>query len=356
VNATSAANHRGNSIATPEKPNGRRKQGEGVKDLDPKASTEATAHQLTEVAEKLKREDVVMTETNDERRPSASQSVSNSNNKSGRGSAVSTPKAESFPLLDASMTRVRSVRGKPNIRSEGRDSTSSEPVQSMPSKHKRVASNSHLVKQLAPFNRSPDLDRHRSRDDMDDDLDSNEEKTVEPDELDDPIVESSKEAEPSIERSTRRASTRRPLSRRNTGPLRSSSPAATPRDAATPTDPLPTVASPVPAPPPSTRQQRSSQFASRTPQQAPPPAADAEEDEEDSEHDPDDPNEPKYCYCNRGSYGEMVACDNDDCTREWFHLGCTELREAPGEEEVWYCRECRPKFGRKVKGRNGRAG
>jgi hypothetical protein len=356
VTAGPATNHPGSATAASDKPNGRRKPGESVKDLEPKAGAETTAHQLTEVAEKLKREDVVMTDNNDERRPSASQSVANSNIKSGRGSAISTPKAESFPLADNSMTRTRSVRGKPNGRSEGRDSTSSEPVQSQPSKHKRVASNSHLVKQLAPFNRSPDLDRHRSRDDMDDDLDSNEEKTAEPDQLDDPINDSSKDAEASIERSTRRASTRRPISRRNTGPLRSSSPAAAPRDATTPDNPLPTVASPVPVPPPSTRQQRSSQFTSRTPQQAPPPVADAEEDEEDSEHDPDDPNEPKYCYCNRGSYGEMVACDNDDCTREWFHLGCTELREAPGEEEVWYCRECRPKFGRKVKGRNGRAG
>lgn len=30
-----------------------------------------------------------------------------------------------------------------------------------------------------------------------------------------------------------------------------------------------------------------------------------------------DPSEPRYCYCNRVSYGEMVACDNDDCPREW---------------------------------------
>jgi hypothetical protein len=25
-----------------------------------------------------------------------------------------------------------------------------------------------------------------------------------------------------------------------------------------------------------------------------------------------DPNEPLYCYCQQVSYGEMVACDNDD--------------------------------------------
>lgn len=30
-----------------------------------------------------------------------------------------------------------------------------------------------------------------------------------------------------------------------------------------------------------------------------------------------DPSEPRYCYCDRVSYGEMVACDNDDCPREW---------------------------------------
>lgn len=27
---------------------------------------------------------------------------------------------------------------------------------------------------------------------------------------------------------------------------------------------------------------------------------------------PIDPNEPLYCYCQQVSYGEMVACDNDD--------------------------------------------
>ena len=25
-----------------------------------------------------------------------------------------------------------------------------------------------------------------------------------------------------------------------------------------------------------------------------------------------DPNEPRYCVCNQVSYGDMVACDNDD--------------------------------------------
>lgn len=39
--------------------------------------------------------------------------------------------------------------------------------------------------------------------------------------------------------------------------------------------------------------------------------------------------EPLYCYCERVSFGEMIACDSDDCKREWFHLECVGLRVAP---------------------------
>ncbi|KIY43683.1 hypothetical protein FISHEDRAFT_78525 [Fistulina hepatica ATCC 64428] len=47
----------------------------------------------------------------------------------------------------------------------------------------------------------------------------------------------------------------------------------------------------------------------------------------------------KYCYCGRGSFGEMVGCDNKDCKLAWFHLGCIGLQQAP-TDDVWYCREC----------------
>ncbi|GAA6020882.1 hypothetical protein JCM8202_005481 [Rhodotorula sphaerocarpa] len=53
---------------------------------------------------------------------------------------------------------------------------------------------------------------------------------------------------------------------------------------------------------------------------------------------PIDPNEPVYCYCNRVSFGEMIACENDDCSREWFHLECVGLDRAP--EGTWYCDDC----------------
>lgn len=43
----------------------------------------------------------------------------------------------------------------------------------------------------------------------------------------------------------------------------------------------------------------------------------------------DGKNEPRYCYCDDVSYGEMVACDGEGCEREWFHLSCVGLRTAP---------------------------
>lgn len=59
-----------------------------------------------------------------------------------------------------------------------------------------------------------------------------------------------------------------------------------------------------------------------------------DEDAEGGAHGDDDgdidANEPRYCYCDGVSYGEMVACDADDCEKEWFHLGCVGLKSAPG--------------------------
>ncbi|WVQ71955.1 hypothetical protein IAR50_001497 [Cryptococcus sp. DSM 104548] len=55
---------------------------------------------------------------------------------------------------------------------------------------------------------------------------------------------------------------------------------------------------------------------------------------------PVDPNEPRYCYCHRVSFGEMIGCDNDDCPLEWFHLQCTNLTHPPTGK--WLCNICRP--------------
>eukprot|EP00887_Chlorella_sp_A99_P004807 scaffold4.g4807.t1 len=59
-----------------------------------------------------------------------------------------------------------------------------------------------------------------------------------------------------------------------------------------------------------------------------------------------DPNEPKYCTCQRISFGEMIACDNDDCPIEWFHYGCVGITEENRPKNKWYCEACR-KLGQK---------
>ncbi|KAI3336703.1 hypothetical protein HD806DRAFT_517769 [Xylariaceae sp. AK1471] len=55
-----------------------------------------------------------------------------------------------------------------------------------------------------------------------------------------------------------------------------------------------------------------------------------------------DPDEPRYCLCNRVSFGTMIQCDNiDNCEKEWFHLECVGLSEIPARTTKWYCPQCR---------------
>ncbi|GAA94676.1 uncharacterized protein L969DRAFT_49206 [Mixia osmundae IAM 14324] len=49
----------------------------------------------------------------------------------------------------------------------------------------------------------------------------------------------------------------------------------------------------------------------------------------------------EYCFCHRTSFGDMVACDNDDCEYEWFHWSCVGLKQAPDPSKKWYCPACR---------------
>ncbi|GLC41542.1 hypothetical protein PLESTM_001212900 [Pleodorina starrii] len=65
-------------------------------------------------------------------------------------------------------------------------------------------------------------------------------------------------------------------------------------------------------------------------------------------------NEPAYCICNKPSAGQMVGCDNPDCTIEWFHFECVGLKAEPVGK--WFCPICRgeqkpgKKQGKKVAG------
>ncbi|KAJ8587793.1 hypothetical protein M405DRAFT_741381 [Rhizopogon salebrosus TDB-379] len=48
-----------------------------------------------------------------------------------------------------------------------------------------------------------------------------------------------------------------------------------------------------------------------------------------------------YCFCDGISYGEMIACDDVNCEREWFHLACIGLEVPP--DGTWFCDACRQK-------------
>lgn len=57
---------------------------------------------------------------------------------------------------------------------------------------------------------------------------------------------------------------------------------------------------------------------------------------------------PRYCVCGQPSYGEMVGCDNEDCSIEWFHLGCVGLSAPP--KGKWFCPMCKPSSAKSKKG------
>ena len=71
-----------------------------------------------------------------------------------------------------------------------------------------------------------------------------------------------------------------------------------------------------------------------------------------------DPDEPRYCLCGDVSWGTMIACDNDDCDKEWFHLSCVGLEELPPRRTKWYCPDCRKRLrvGQSTNGLVGRTG
>uniref|UniRef100_A0A8W7PR29 Inhibitor of growth protein n=1 Tax=Anopheles coluzzii TaxID=1518534 RepID=A0A8W7PR29_ANOCL len=63
-----------------------------------------------------------------------------------------------------------------------------------------------------------------------------------------------------------------------------------------------------------------------------------------------DPNEPRYCLCNQVSYGDMVACDNEDCPFEWFHYPCVNISSSP--KGKWYCPQCSSSMKRRASRKN----
>ncbi|XP_013789503.1 inhibitor of growth protein 1-like [Limulus polyphemus] len=65
---------------------------------------------------------------------------------------------------------------------------------------------------------------------------------------------------------------------------------------------------------------------------------------------PIDPDEPTYCLCEQVSFGEMIGCDNEECTIEWFHFSCVGLTTKP--KGKWYCPKCRGDRSNQMKPKN----
>ncbi|KAG9187365.1 hypothetical protein G6011_05236 [Alternaria panax] len=120
------------------------------------------------------------------------------------------------------------------------------------------------------------------------------------------------------------------------------------------TQPTTATASPALKPTPNVKSNPSSSAASSVAQEQEYQEAEVEpEPEAESEEDGD---EPRYCYCNEVSYGNMIACDNDDCPREWFHLGCVHLDKPPTGRTKWFCSDdCKETY-TKSKAKGGRPG
>ena len=60
-----------------------------------------------------------------------------------------------------------------------------------------------------------------------------------------------------------------------------------------------------------------------------------------------------YCYCKEDKGGDMIGCDNKECSfGEWFHLGCLKMKCFPRNGK-WYCPNCRtlPEFSRRKRSR-----
>ncbi|KAJ7674461.1 hypothetical protein B0H17DRAFT_1161750 [Mycena rosella] len=84
---------------------------------------------------------------------------------------------------------------------------------------------------------------------------------------------------------------------------------------------------------------------------APPgPADNAPPDGADGEADGDD---KPYCFCQRVSFGQMIACDDVTCQWEWV-LPHRVHRIDDAADGRWFCDACRTKRNAKRSGRGGR--
>jgi hypothetical protein len=240
-----------------------------------------------------------------------------------RGSVTSTPRTEPFPEVHVSRTRGRLLhKGHPNRSGDTSDHSASAYERKSRGRRKS-GSGAHILKQIASFNRSPDADRRRD--------DSKGSDMSEDDEHGRSVRRSQPPRVTTVSRNRRDGN-----GSRGTTSSRQSELSLEPEDE-----------------PAEVENEAEVEEMGQV----------ADEEEVDEAEDAD---EPKYCYCGQGSFGEMIACDNDDCPMEWFHLGCTGLRAVPGDNGKytnvrllmysltqstvkWFCDVCKEPKGKKAK-------
>lgn len=69
-----------------------------------------------------------------------------------------------------------------------------------------------------------------------------------------------------------------------------------------------------------------------------------------------EPNRDTYCFCQQGETDMMVACDNQNCPYQWFHLSCLKLTKSKLPKGKWFCPDCSrlPEFSKKRCGKRKR--
>ncbi|KAF9045761.1 hypothetical protein BDZ89DRAFT_1058722 [Hymenopellis radicata] len=124
---------------------------------------------------------------------------------------------------------------------------------------------------------------------------------------------------------------------------------------AAPSIKLPPARSISPVPPPkSTRYPLHPPVPPPAPVPVPEPKVEAEADDAEAEEEEVDDDKP-YCFCQKKSFGDMIACDGTNCPYEWFHYECVGLKSGQLKETTnWYCPACLPKIATQTSARRRR--
>ena len=51
--------------------------------------------------------------------------------------------------------------------------------------------------------------------------------------------------------------------------------------------------------------------------------------------------EDLFCFCSEDKDDELIGCDGDSCSVEWFHMKCLRIKRVP--KGKWYCPDGRVK-------------